>query len=157
RAKLVNYSWGLCEDQLSAAHQADMDKVFARAIAQGVNIFAASGDSGSDCEGTGTNVSDFPADSPNITAVGGTTLTVKGTSRNEAGWSGSGGGISKKYAKPDYEASFDASVYTGRAYPDISFNADPSTGQAVWAHYSPFEDAKTASYVVVGGTSMAAP
>src|ERR1700675_1627840 len=59
RAKVVNYSWGSCDNQVSSSHQADMDKVFARAVAQGVNILNASGDSGSDCVGDGSTVTSF--------------------------------------------------------------------------------------------------
>jgi kumamolisin len=159
RAKVVNYSWGSCEDQLQDSHKTDMDKVFDRAVAQGVNIFVASGDTGSDCDGDGSNAADFPAISPDVIAVGGTTLTISGTSASEAGWSGSGGGISKKYAKPDYQSGLDASKYTGRAYPDVAFNADPNSGEPVWIHYDPtgLSTPTSASSQVIGGTSIASP
>ncbi len=148
RAKVVNYSWGLCEDQLAISHKQDMDKVFARAIAQGVNILNASGDTGSDCDGDGSQAASYPATSPNVVGIGGTTLMITNGQASEKTWSGSGGGISKLYSKPDYQSALDSTKYTGRAFPDVAFNADPKSGQAVYA---------AGKSQVVGGTSMAAP
>src|SRR6185312_6008876 len=61
RAKIVNYSWGSCEPNLSPDHQSAMDSVYARAVAQGVNIMVASGDSGSSGCGDGNLAADYPA------------------------------------------------------------------------------------------------
>ncbi|MDR3607140.1 MAG: S53 family peptidase [Oligoflexia bacterium] len=153
RAKVVNYSWGACETNLTPAHAAEMDKVFARAVAQGVNIVVASGDSGSDSCGDGTNAADWPAAHPDVVAVGGTTFTANGDGYgSEAAWSGSGGGISALWASPAYQAKLTAPYNTKRSYPDVAFNADPSSGQAVYAH-----NQGTAGWIVIGGTSMAAP
>jgi kumamolisin len=154
RAKVVNYSWGGCETQLAASHGQDMDKVFARAIAQGVNIVVASGDSGSDACGDGTNAADWPAAHPDVVAVGGTTLSVDSSNNyaSEAGWSGSGGGISALWASPAYQSGLAAPYNAKRSFPDVSFNADPNSGQAIYAHSSGF-----AGWIVLGGTSMAAP
>jgi len=148
RAKVVNYSWGMCEDQVASAHKDDMDKVFARAVAQGVNILNASGDSGADCDGDGSNAASYPAVSPNVVGIGGTTLTITNGEASEVAWSGSGGGISKLYPKPDYQSALDASAVTGRGFPDVAFNADPKSGQAIWV---------AGASTVIGGTSMAAP
>jgi kumamolisin len=159
RAKIVNYSWGSCEPQLAADHKTAMDAVFARAVAQGVNVFVASGDSGSDCQQNGTVTADFPASQPNVVAVGGTTLTDKNGVASEVGWSGSGGGISTLYAKPAYQAALPA-TYAKRSYPDVAFNADPNSGQSTWVHYNvndPNTPLPTANYVQIGGTSIAAP
>ncbi len=159
RAKIVNYSWGSCETQLSADHKTAMDAVYARAVAQGVNVFVASGDSGSDCQQNGTVTADFPASQPNIVAVGGTSFTDKNGVASETAWSGSGGGYSSLYAKPAYQSVLPATV-TKRGYPDVAFNADPNSGQATWIHYdvnNPSVAPAAASYVVIGGTSIAAP
>ena len=152
RAKVANYSWGSCETNLSPAHKDDMAKVFARAIAQGVNIMVASGDNGSDSCGDGTNKADWPSANPNVVSVGGTTLNITADkSATEVGWSGSGGGISALWDLPTWQATLGA-PYLTRSYPDVSFNADPASGQAVYGHVS-----GTAQYLVIGGTSMAAP
>ncbi len=151
RAKVANYSWGSCEDQVTPSHLAEMKPIFARAVAQGVNIMVASGDSGSDSCQNGSTVADWPADSDNVVAVGGTTFAQSGGQIAEKGWSGSGGGISKFFDLPAYQASLKA-PYIKRSYPDVSFNANPKTGQAVWAHVN-----GRAQWIVIGGTSMAAP
>ncbi len=150
RAKVANYSWGSCEPQVTPTHLAEMSKIFARAVAQGVNILVASGDSGSDSCQDGKNLADWPAANPDIVSVGGTTLKI-GTSTTESAWNGSGGGISAVWELPKYQKDLGA-PYTKRSYPDVAFNADPSTGQAVYGHYS-----GKPVWLVIGGTSMAAP
>jgi kumamolisin len=160
QSKVVNYSWGSCESQLAADHKTAMDKVFAQAVAQGINIFVASGDSGSDCLQDGSVMADYPASSPNVVAVGGTTLALLPSGlASETAWSGSGGGISTLYAKPSYQSELSATTYPKRAYPDVAFNADPNSGQPTWLHYYDANGnvMKDASYIVIGGTSIAAP
>lgn len=151
RAKVVNYSWGSCEKQVTTTHQAEMQKIFARAVAQGVNIMAASGDSGSDGCQDGSTTADWPAANDNVVAVGGTSLTVTSGQGSETGWSGSGGGISQLFNLPDWQSSLGA-PYVKRSFPDVAFNADPYTGEAVYIHNN-----NTAGWLVIGGTSMAAP
>lgn len=152
RAKTVNYSWGECETGLDPTHVTNMTTIFNRAVAQGVNIMVASGDSGSDGCGDGTNAADWPAAHPAVVGVGGTTLTISGTTMSEAGWSGSGGGFSALFPVPSWQTSAVPAGSTGRGFPDVSFNADPNSGQAVYAHQN-----GTAGWIVIGGTSMAAP
>jgi kumamolisin len=166
RAQVVNYSWGSCEATVDASHKTDMDAVYARAVAQGVNIMVASGDSGSDCAGDGSNSPDWPASNPNVVAIGGTSITnVTATTLAETAWGdgtptdgASGGGISALYTVPSYQSALGAAT-TFRSYPDVSFNADPNSGQPTWLHYDPSTGAASAKaqYVVIGGTSIAAP
>lgn len=151
RAKVVNYSWGSCETNVTPEHAAAMANVFARATAQGVSILVASGDTGSDSCGDGTLAADWPAGSPDVVAVGGTTLILTGTGKNEVAWNGSGGGISKLFDLPDYQKMLSA-PFVKRSYPDVAFNADPSSGQAVYARNN-----GRPGWFVIGGTSMAAP
>ncbi len=151
RSKVVNYSWGDCETNLTSDHQAEMAKVFARAVAQGVNILVASGDSGSDSCQDGSTVADWPAAQNDVVAVGGTTFAQNGSQIAETAWSGSGGGISKLWDLPSWQKQL-GSPYTKRSYPDVAFNADPASGQAIWAHNN-----GTAAWLTIGGTSMAAP
>lgn len=157
RAKVVNYSWGSCEPQLAADHRTAMDTVFAQAVAQGVNIMAASGDSGAQGCQDGTLAADYPAAHPNVVAVGGTTLVNDGTTF-ETAWSGSGGGVSALYDLPGFQAGFQA-PYAKRSFPDVAFNADPSSGEAAWEYVDSdgSQSARTPSWIVLGGTSIAAP
>lgn len=154
RAKIANYSWGSCETAVDPSHRRDMDQVFARAIAQGINIFVASGDSGSDGCGDGGKVADWPALHPYVIAVGGTTLSIdKKGFKHEMGWSGSGGGFSNHYPLPPWQNML-KSPFLSRSFPDVSFNADPETGEAMWIR--PSLDGQPA-WQVIGGTSMASP
>jgi kumamolisin len=160
-SKIVNYSWGSCETEVTAAHRSDMDQVFARAVAQGVNITVATGDSGSDCLGDKTTVADYPAVEPYIVAVGGTTLTLSsdGSYGSEAAWSGSGGGVSSLFGAASFQGDLQSPYSGHRSYPDVAFNADPNSGEPTWVHLNPKTNKKSkkAQYIVIGGTSIAAP
>jgi len=153
RAKIVNYSWGTCETKVTADHQAAMDKLYARAAAQGVTILVASGDSGADGCGDGTKVADWPATQPYALAVGGTTFGVDSAKKiHETAWNNGGGGVSQLYDLPDYQSNFQ-SPYHKRSMPDVSFNADQKTGEQIWTRY-PYG---FQHWLTIGGTSMAAP
>jgi subtilase family serine protease len=109
----------------------------------GVAVTASSGDSGFGVQ--------FPASSPHVTAVGGTSLTTDGSARgwSETAWSGAGSGCSGLYAKPKWQTDPGCSA---RMEADVSAIADPNTGVAV------FGPAYGGSYwLVFGGTSVAAP
>jgi Subtilase family len=108
---------------------------------------------------------DYPASSPHVVAVGGTRLRL-GTGNawaEETVWNGSGaggGGCSVQLAAPAWQLStFDwPSVGCGgRAVADISADADPYTGVAIYdsTPESPTEGAP--SWIPVGGTSLASP
>ncbi len=133
----------------------------------GVTFVASSGDSGA-----GTQ---YPAGSPNVLAVGGTSLTTyqrptyvnaststtahaataaktPGSTFNisydtESAWSGSGGGVSPYEGKPSYQAGL---PFAGRVMPDVAYDADPNTG--VWMF-----DTNSNGWLEMGGTSAAAP
>lgn len=114
----------------------------------GVAITASSGDSGYGVE--------YPASSDYVTAVGGTTLTrAGGTARGwtETAWSGAGSGCSAYNAQPSWQAA----VNTGcsrRAVADVSADANPNTGVAV---YDSFSYQGQSGWLVFGGTSVASP
>jgi len=152
RAKIVNYSWGECEKHISKQHHENMTKIFARAVAQGVNILAASGDSGARCYTDKKIDADWPGANPYVVAVGGTSALVRHKQLAENAWDGSGGGFSKVYSRPSWQASLPA-TYTGRAFPDVAFDADPYTGEPVWGRYP----GNHLQWLQMGGTSMAAP
>jgi kumamolisin len=169
RAKVVNYSWGSCEAEVVPAHQADMDKLFARAVAQGVNVMIASGDSGDKgCAKSEKKSAGWPATEPYVVAVGGTTYALNSAGQlEETAWSGataktggSGGGVSTLYPLPAYQRNFQT-PYVGRSIPDVAFNANPKSGEAVWTSCVPSVTGActhgAAHWMNIGGTSMAAP
>lgn len=107
------------------------------AAAEGISVFAASGDCGA-ADGTSTVSTNFPASDPYVTGVGGTTLTVaaNGTYLSETGWSGnqtgatapgcqnqggSGGGYAP-FPRPGWQAGV-TSNSSGRGVPDVAIDA----------------------------------
>jgi len=115
---------------------------------QGITFFASSGDSGSGVQ--------WPAVSSNVVGVGGTTLNLSGGQViSETAWSGSGGGISRYEAQPNYQNIYGIPSANGmRAVPDVSYDADPNTGVSV---YDSFGYQGVSGWFVVGGTSAGAP
>ncbi|PCE29093.1 S53 family peptidase [Burkholderia ubonensis] len=116
--------------------------------APGITFVASSGDSG-----TGT---EYPAASPNVVAVGGTTLSTDryGNYVGEAAWSGSGGGVSSGEAEPAGQAAWPIPVAGKRGVPDVSYDANPSSGFAV---YDSVTYQGQSGWFEVGGTSAGAP
>jgi hypothetical protein len=114
----------------------------------GVVFVASSGDSGAPIS--------YPAASPNVLSVGGTTLnlTASGAYGSETGWSGSGGGVSAYESRPSYQNGVVTQSTTKRTAPDVSYDADPNTGFSVYQTYG---NSSTAPWVQYGGTSDAAP
>jgi len=110
----------------------------------GIAIEASSGDSGYGVQ--------FPASSPHVTAVGGTSLKTASNSRGwtETAWSGAGSGCSTLYAKPTWQTD---PTCKNRMEADVSAVADPSTGVAVYAP----KTRTTSGWQVFGGTSVASP
>jgi subtilase family serine protease len=110
----------------------------------GVAITASSGDDGYGVQ--------FPASSPHVIAAGGTSLYAANNSRGwtETAWSEGGSGCSAIYAKPSWQHD---PLCTKRMEADVSADADPSTGVAVYAP----ESANVSEWMVFGGTSVAAP
>jgi hypothetical protein len=128
---------------------ATTDQIFEQMIAQGQSMFQASGDSGGY---TGWIMP--PADDPNITIVGGTSLTTAGAGgpwQSETAWSGSGGGISTVWAIPSYQQAVNMTAAGGsttmRNIPDVALLADIQI-------YLICDDGQAMS---IGGTSAATP
>ena len=111
----------------------------------GVATVAASGDEGY----VGPGEDNYPAAFAGVTAAGGTTLTpassvgVRGFS--EGAWSGGGSGCDVNVGQPSYQPHAGCA---GRAYADVSADADPSTGLEVYVN---------GSWGLYGGTSLATP
>ena len=137
-AKQVSMSWGSVERR----NQTKYESLFST---PGVNFVAASGDSGAGAL--------WPASSPHVLSVGGTTLILdtEGGILSETGWGGSGGGQSRYFARPAYQNGWHGS--TQRGIPDVSYNADPRTGVAVYLS----SGNNAPGWTTVGGTSAGAP
>lgn len=145
---ILSVSWGAPETYFT--NLATINAVFATAVSRGIAICVATGDNGSSDGLRGGNYVDFPSSSPNVIACGGTTLTcpnyVYDSSTTETTWSGTGGGVSRTFARPAYQANLIGAV--SRNTPDIAFVANPSTGVAFIVG---------GVNVVYGGTSVSAP
>ncbi|MGA2548892.1 MAG: S53 family peptidase [Burkholderiaceae bacterium] len=123
--------------------------------AKGTNYVASTGDSGEGIQ--------WPAVSPHVLGVGGTSVTIStaGT-RTEVAWPDSGGGLSVTEALPSWQPAYNipasgstrATASTHRELPDVAFNANPYTGQYV---YLTAPGAATGNWLSAGGTSLAAP
>ena len=114
----------------------------------GVTFLASAGDSGTFA---GVN---WPAISPHVLSVGGTSLYINadGSYAKEYSWIGTSGGGSAVEPTPSYQTSVD---FVGkRVDPDVAYNADPTTGFAV---YDSFGARNHVGWQVVGGTSAGAP
>ena len=148
---VVSMSWGSSEFSGETAYDSS---VFTTPSGHTpVSFVAASGDSGS----PGL----WPAFSPNVLAVGGTSLTTQnssGTYGSETGWSGSGGGISLYETVPAFQRGWAiaglSTTSTMRTIPDVAYNADPNTGYYV---YDSVPYAGYRGWWEVGGTSAAVP
>ena len=143
---ILSVSWGAPEAYYS--NLSAIDSLFGTAVLRGINICVATGDNGSSDGLRGNNV-DFPSSSPNVIAVGGTSLvsstTTYGAGTTETAWSSGGGGVSAYFSKPAYQSSLSG---TRRCTPDIASDADPNTGVVFYVN---------GNYVVYGGTSVSAP
>jgi hypothetical protein len=136
----VSLSWGSGE----FASELTFDPIF---TTPGVVYFASAGD--------GPGVS-YPAASPNVVSVGGTTVSfdlTTGMFKRETTWQETGGGISQYEPRPAYQDSIAEFVGSHRGTPDVSANANPYTG--VWVLNS--LTLGTQAWYVVGGTSLSAP
>ena len=115
----------------------------------GVAITASSGD-----DGYGVN---YPAASQYVTAVGGTTLSPASNARGwtETAWSDAGSGCSAYDPEPSWQTSaFSTSLCAMRGVADVSADANPDTGVAVYDSYA-YEG--YSGWLVFGGTSVASP
>jgi hypothetical protein len=139
----VSLSWGDNE----STGETSWDRYFQTPKGhQGVTFVASAGDWGS----PGV----YPAFSPNVVAVGGTTLTLNldGSYQGETAWSSSGGGVSSVEKEPAYQQGVQNTGF--RTIPDVAFNGDPSTGVAV---YDSYNDPGAGPWHTTGGTSLSAP
>ena len=135
---VVSMSWGG-----SDGSESQYDSYFTTPSGHiGVTFLAATGDTAAP--------SGFPAYSSNVIAVGGTTLTVNGSSYvSETGWSDSSGGQSTYETEPSYQTALQSSGW--RQNPDVAFDADPNSGVSIYDSYG------ASGWFDIGGTSVACP
>jgi hypothetical protein len=151
---VVSMSWGVPEFPTETQY----DSYF---TTPGITFVASAGDNGA------ADVW-WPAVSPSVISVGGTTLQISGSGAyvSEAGWGngsrsesrgGTGGGISQYEAEPSYQqgghiTSVTSALNSGnkRLGPDVAYNGNPATGVAVY-------DQASGGWVPVGGTSAGTP
>ncbi len=134
-AQQCSNSWGGGESQGETGSDSHFNH-------PGVTYLFSTGDTG--------GAKDYPAASPNVVAVGGTSLFVDGSGHrtSETVWSGTGCGPSAYEARPAYQNGVVSVVGTQRGIGDVAADADPNTGVAVrW----------NGAWYVFGGTSVACP
>ncbi len=163
-ASVVSMSFGYpLEYEGQGIVEQDMNSTFieaALAVNPNVTFLASTGDHGE----LNGNAPNFPSTSPDVVAVGGTTLKLNSSNQwlSETGWSygsdsycpscASGGGISSVFTEPTFQDDVQSSG--NREVPDVSSDADPSTG--VWV-YDPYTNGTATPWGVVGGTSLSSP
>lgn len=162
KPSVISISWGAPESVWSQQTLGALNDALQTAVALGVTVCCASGDSGSsDGVNDGADHVDFPASSPYALGCGGTQLTgANGKITRETVWNSgengaTGGGVSATFALPAWQKGLKvargkgaAGALAKRGVPDVAADADPSTGYEV--HIGGTD-------TVVGGTSAVAP
>ena len=151
----VNSSFGGCEIG-DAFFTSGTDAVAAQGAALGITFHASSGDDGSSTFGCSGVAVSAPASSPHFMAIGGTSLYIDPTTgkfQQEVAWGSefgaSGGGVSVVFKMPSYQKGVATQFTSGRNVPDVSFDADPATGESFYIDGA-FEGP-------IGGTSLSSP
>ena len=140
---VISNSWGAA-GEISGETTTDSYCKLTKAIC----VFA-SGDAG--------NPGGYPAYNPYVLSVGGTTLNLATSTTGavsvsgETSWGGTGGGVSVYEARPSYQSKL---PFTMRSIPDVSYDADPATGFAVYDS-TPYNG--SSGWFQMGGTSAGAP
>ena len=175
-AQIVTNSYGFSTTELlPPGYVKPMEDTLVQAAAEGIGVYFSSGDNGDESSTYGFPTTDWPASSPWVTAVGGTSLgvTQSNTRALETGWGtstyacnqqtlvctragwlyGSGGGVSAVFAKPWYQSALNIS---GRGVPDVAAVGDPQTGLLV-GQTQTFPDGVYYDEYRIGGTSLSSP
>jgi subtilase family serine protease len=187
-ADIVTNSYGYGGEALPPGYIKPQEDTYIQAAAEGISLFFSSGDAGDETFGdpTATPTPDWPASSPWVTAVGGTSMGVtEGDARLfELGWQsgtstwdaatsswgplsylyGGGGGTSRLFAQPPYQvgvvpnaiATYGGTAPAARVVPDVSALGDPNTGMLV-GQTQRFSDGTYYDEYRIGGTSLSSP
>ncbi|MFL6137430.1 MAG: protease pro-enzyme activation domain-containing protein [Frankiaceae bacterium] len=188
-ADIVSNSYGWSTELLPNGYVKPYNDIMIQAAAEGIGVYFSSGDAGDETGGSGNPAQatpDWPAVSPWATAVGGTALAV-GASNDylfETGWetgraplnadntwgapvytTGSGGGTSRLFAQPSYQAGVVPNALATahgqrsqpmRVIPDVAMLGDPNTGFRV-GQTQTFSDGAYYDEYRIGGTSLSSP
>lgn len=169
KAQIVSISYGQDEGLQGNATLDAENTALQQCAAEGITVFASSGDNGAYGDGYNYpyNVSD-PASQPMVTGVGGTTLfTGPGQSwLSETAWDeltdsdgATGGGVSTYWSLPDFQNSTVGGTFyvtanggssTYRNVPDVAAVGDPLTGVGVYVK-------DQGGWLQIGGTSVSSP
>ena len=149
------------------------ESLYQRAAQEHVTAIASSGDTGSTNADLNFDLYPYPAvgypaSSPWVTAVGGTSLyaddqgnyqyeTVWGEPVGPFGYCGAGGGgVSQVFGQPAYQRTLPRTIQGTlaghRGMPDVSWIADPCQGILIYLSFLP-----DAGWYFIGGTSEGAP
>ena len=186
-ANIVSNSYGNTGEAIPADALKGAQNLHIQAAGEGIGLYFSSGDSGDEVANLGYASPDFPASSPYVTSVGGTSLgiTQTGTIAYETGWGtagdkinpagtaylsrlpgafffGAGGGTSAVFPAPAYQSGV-VPAWLSRGFrvsPDIAALADPYTGFSIGIR--PIVNDTTLAVgafqrETYGGTSLASP
>jgi kumamolisin len=151
----ISMSYGLGELYEPSGQLETDDAYFTTIAANGVTLFASSGDGGSSPDSNGNYGGpvqvENPASDPNVIAVGGTSLYLNsnGTVSRQFAWTAGGGGQSVVFARPTWQPGASTIAGGGRLVPDVALDADPNTGVFLVVNGSTAYE--------YGGTSLSAP
>jgi kumamolisin len=161
----ISYGWGpddASADSFSEQEYEQIGQLFQDAANLSITVLVSSGDSGAFIASSTEPQTSYPATEPWVLACGGTTVgNVNGAGFDEYVWNdigaagpgATGGGISARFAVPDYQSKValpkrNGSNKTGRGIPDLAGNASENSG------YQQFIGGREQP---VGGTSAVAP
>jgi subtilase family serine protease len=187
-ADIVSNSYGYASEALHPGFIKPSLDTQIQAAAEGMSLFFSSGDNGDETNAVAgaSPTPDWPASSPYVTAVGGTSAGVSQSNGRvfELGWEtykstfnktsgqwnppawlyGAGGGTSRLFAQPSYQVgvvpSSISQTYGGaamRVVPDVSALGDPSTGMLVGETQTFPDGSQQYSEYRIGGTSLSSP
>ncbi|MBO0869533.1 MAG: S53 family peptidase [Micromonosporaceae bacterium] len=180
---VISQSFGEAEACMDPTLLSQQHALFAKAVRKGITLFASSGDSGASqpsCDPNSTAAlfaASTPASDPNVTGVGGTTLTADpstGAYQSETAWTEpfgcnppaiaatdvncSGGGFSRLYPRPAYQASAQRS--RARGVPDVAYNAGLAGGVLIFSATLNVGEGLPPDqlvFFIIGGTSAGSP
>jgi subtilase family serine protease len=180
-AQIITNSYGFPTEFLPQGYINSEEDTLVQAAATGIGVYFSSGDNGDETQVVGYRTGDWPATSPFVTSVGGTSLGI-GASNNylwetywgtdkytlsngswapNGWWYAAGGGTSRIFGEPSYQAGI-ADAFAGyfggngRVEPDVSLVGDPTTG-ILMGETQTFPDGPAYGEFREGGTSLSSP
>ena len=171
KVQLVTNSYADLESNADSSYIAASENVFMQGALQGISFMFSSGDD---------PVVNYQSSDPYVTAVGGTSdaIGANGKFIFQTGWGtgklsesadgttwndysphgGAGGGFSSIFKQPSYQKGVvPSSAPDARAIPDVSMDADPTTGILVGETQTFPNGAQRYDEYRIGGTSVASP